>query len=147
MAKSPCGWLWVWQHKIEQKNTSSPFWNTLTDPFWDHHVLCMFIDLSSCLLVVLHLKYCGQVYCDRWWSVFCFGSIFWCSQTGNDPQEDLAKFSWKINMKLFYNKHPLNLNWLDNSLNRISFKACLWVITIGCSFCRLIFNDLSHNCF
>ncbi len=35
-----------------------------------------------------------------------FLSILWCSQNGNDPQQDLAKFGYKIHMKLKKFKHP-----------------------------------------
>jgi hypothetical protein len=29
-----------------------------------------------------------------------------CSQSGDDPQEDLAKFGYKLNMKVKFLKHP-----------------------------------------
>jgi hypothetical protein len=30
---------------------------------------------------------------------YFFGAILYYSQSGNDPQEDLAKFGYKLNMK------------------------------------------------
>jgi hypothetical protein len=33
-------------------------------------------------------------------------SILCCSQCGNDPHEDLAKFGYKLNMKVNFVKHP-----------------------------------------
>jgi len=33
-------------------------------------------------------------------SLFCFGSILCCSQSGNDPLEVLANFGYKLNMKV-----------------------------------------------
>jgi hypothetical protein len=35
-----------------------------------------------------------------------FLSILWCSQNGNDPHEDLAKFGFKIHTKVKNLKHP-----------------------------------------
>ncbi len=35
-----------------------------------------------------------------------FLSILWCSQNGHDSQEDLAKFGYKIHMKIKKFKHP-----------------------------------------
>jgi hypothetical protein len=33
-------------------------------------------------------------------------SILWCSQSGDDLQEDLAKYSFQINMKVKFSKYP-----------------------------------------
>jgi len=30
----------------------------------------------------------------------------WCSQSGNDLQEDLVKFGYKLNVKIKFVKHP-----------------------------------------
>ncbi len=37
---------------------------------------------------------------------FFFLAIFCYSQSGDDPQEDLAKFGYKLNMKINVLKHP-----------------------------------------
>jgi hypothetical protein len=34
------------------------------------------------------------------------GSILWCSQSGNDLDEDVAKFGYKLNLKIEILKHP-----------------------------------------
>jgi len=41
-------------------------------------------------------------------SIQCFfGSILCCSQSGDDPQDDLAMFGYKLNMKaVFKKRHP-----------------------------------------
>ncbi len=44
-------------------------------------------------------------------------SILCCSQCGNDPQEDLAKFGYKLNMKVNFLKHPSIV--LANYLNHV----------------------------
>jgi hypothetical protein len=31
-------------------------------------------------------------------------SIWWCSQSCNDPQKDLAKFGYKLNMEMIFIK-------------------------------------------
>jgi hypothetical protein len=35
-----------------------------------------------------------------------FGAILYYSQSGDDPQEDLAKFGYKLHMKAMLKKHP-----------------------------------------
>jgi hypothetical protein len=37
---------------------------------------------------------------------FYFREIFCYSQSGDDPQEDLTKFGYKLNMKINVLKHP-----------------------------------------
>jgi hypothetical protein len=37
----------------------------------------------------------------KWIAVF-FLSILWCSQSGYDPHEGLAKFGYKLNMKVLF---------------------------------------------
>jgi hypothetical protein len=37
---------------------------------------------------------------------YCSLAILCYSQSGNDQQEDLAKFGYKLNMKLTISKHP-----------------------------------------
>jgi hypothetical protein len=39
-------------------------------------------------------------------SAFFFDSILWWSQSDHDPQEDLARFGYKLNMKGIKKKHP-----------------------------------------
>jgi len=34
-------------------------------------------------------------------------SIWCCSQSGNDPQKDLAKFGYKLNMEVIFIKKPV----------------------------------------
>ncbi len=33
-------------------------------------------------------------------------SILWCNQSDHDLQEDLAKFGYRLNMKIIFLKHP-----------------------------------------
>jgi hypothetical protein len=40
------------------------------------------------------------------YSVLSWGSILWCSQNGNDPLEDLAKFGDKLNLKIRIFEYP-----------------------------------------
>jgi hypothetical protein len=39
-----------------------------------------------------------RCFIDNWGPVF-FGLIFCCSQSGDDPEKDLAKFGYKLTMK------------------------------------------------
>jgi hypothetical protein len=39
---------------------------------------------------------------------FFLGSVLWCSQNDNHPQEDLARFGYKLNMKFKTAIPPIN---------------------------------------
>jgi len=46
-------------------------------------------------------------------SIQCFfGLILCCSQSGDDPQDDLAMFGYKLNMKAIFFKDILLYFWL-----------------------------------
>jgi hypothetical protein len=41
-------------------------------------------------------------------TVFSF-SIFWCNQTGDHQQEELAKIGYRSDMKILNSKNPFNI--------------------------------------
>jgi hypothetical protein len=49
--------------------------------------------------------------------MFFFGLISWCSQSGTDPHEDLAKFGYKLNTKSMYFITIFLYFWLPTKYN------------------------------
>jgi hypothetical protein len=54
--------------------------------------------------------------------VFCFGSILCCSQSGNDPLEDLANFGYKLNTEVEFLDNLVFFFWLKAKYESRNFK-------------------------
>jgi hypothetical protein len=65
---------------------------------------------------------------------FFLGSILCCSQSGDDPQEDLAKFGYRLNMRL---KHPSM--FLATYFNHVQKSGEIFFLNFG----RIMAIDMS----
>jgi hypothetical protein len=95
--KMRCYWECLHEQLRNLRNLKGTWWEPLGTNKKQHTKECISTFVFMAFKDVLWIYY----FPHRWRiSGFAF-SILWCSQTGNYPQKDLAKFGYRPDMKVF----------------------------------------------